>query len=176
MDDTARDSARYRAFISYSHKDSRFGHRLHRQLEGYAVPRRVGGRPASYGPVPARLAPIFRDREELSAAGNLSEQVREALAESGALIVVCSPSAVATQWVGREIELFRQLHPDRPILAALIDGEPQDAFPPALRFAPDGVTPIEPLAADFRPAADGERLALLKLIAGVLGIGVDALD
>jgi tetratricopeptide (TPR) repeat protein len=175
MDDTARDSARYRAFISYSHKDSRFGHRLHRRLEGYAVPRRLVGRPAAHGPVPARLAPIFRDREELSAAGNLSEQVREALAESGALIVVCSPSAVASQWVGREIELFRELHPDRPILAALIDGEPQDAFPNALRFAPDGVTPIEPLAADFRPAADGERLALLKLIAGVLGIGVDEL-
>ncbi|MDB5471320.1 MAG: hypothetical protein JWR84_2880 [Caulobacter sp.] len=160
--DMGNGRAGYRAFISYSHRDDAFAGRLHRRLEAYVLPRRLGtGR---------RLAPIFKDREELPAARDLSEQVRAALAVSDCLIVVCSPDAAASPWVGREIELFRELRPDRPILAALIRGEPAEAFPPAL--AEGGV---EPLAADFRKAADGERLALLKLVAGIAGVGVDEL-
>ena len=34
---------------------------------------------------------------------------------------------------------------------------------------------VEPLAADFRSGGDGYRLGLLKLIAGILGIGLDEL-
>ncbi|WP_271066404.1 toll/interleukin-1 receptor domain-containing protein [Caulobacter sp. NIBR1757] len=154
--------AQYRAFISYSHRDAVFAARLHRRLEGYVLPKRLGaGR---------RLTPIFKDREELPAAHDLSAQVRAALAVSECLIVVCSPDAAASPWVGREIELYRELHPDRPILAALIRGEPAEAFPPTLA---DGS--VEPLAADFRKSADGERLALLKLVAGIAGVGVDQL-
>jgi hypothetical protein len=154
---------RYRAFISYSHRDAVFAARLHRRLEGYVLPKRLGA-------AGRRLTPIFKDREELPAAQDLSVQVRAALAASDCLVVACSPDAAASPWVGREIELFRELHPDRPILAALIRGEPAEAFPPAL--ATGG---IEPLAADFRKEADGERLALLKLVAGIAGVGVDQL-
>lgn len=157
----AADGARYRAFISYSHKDAAFANRLHRRLEGYTLPRQVGGR---------RLSPVFKDREELPAAHDLSVQVRAALADSGCLIVICSPDAAASPWVGREIEIFKGLHPDRPILAALLRGDPGQAFPPAL--AADG---LEPLAADFRKSGDGKRLALLKLAAGIAQVGVDQL-
>lgn len=161
-DGSGVSGARYRAFISYSHRDAVFAARLHRRLEGYVLPKRLGaGR---------RLTPIFKDREELPAAHDLSAQVRAALAASDCLIVVCSPDAAASPWVGREIALFRELHPERPILAALIRGEPAEAFPPAL--AAGGV---EPLAADFRKEADGERLALLKLVAGIAAVGVDQL-
>ncbi len=161
-DGSGAASVRYRAFISYSHRDAAFAGRLHRRLEGYVLPKRLGA--------DRRLTPIFKDREELPAAHDLSTQVRAALAVSDCLIVVCSPDAAASPWVGREIDLFRELHPDRPILAALIRGEPAEAFPPALA---DGGA--EPLAADFRKEADGERLALLKLIAGIAGVGVDQL-
>ena len=119
--------------------------------------------------------PIFRDREELPAAHDLSTEVRAALKASRSLIVVCSPSSAASQWVGREIEVFRELHPDRPILAAVRDGEPADCFPKALYGTGPGSTAIEPLAADFRRGRDGEHLGLLKLVAGVLGLGVDEL-
>jgi hypothetical protein len=163
--------ARYRAFVSYSHRDAAFGRRLHRRLEGYRLPRRLVGRTTPMGPAPARLAPVFRDREELSAAGDLTAEVRAALAESAALVVVCSPAAAASPWVGREIKLFRELNPGRPILAALAEGEPSEAFPPALA-GPGGA---EPLAADFRREGDGARLALLKLVAGVLGLRLDEL-
>ena len=173
MGDGVGDGARYRAFISYSHVDKAFGRRLHRRLERYALPRRLVGRLTPSGPAPARVAPVFRDRDELPAAGDLTAEVRAALAASGALVVVCSPAAAASPWVAREIDLFRELHPDRPVLAALVGGEPADAFPPALTRI--GALPVEPLAADFRREGDGPRLALLKLVAGVLGLGLDEL-
>jgi hypothetical protein len=164
---------KYRAFISYSHRDAAFGRRLHRRLEGYRVPRRVVGRETALGPVARRLAPIFRDREELAAATDLTKEVEEALRRSGALVVVCSPAAAASIWVGREIEVFRSLNPTRPVLAALIEGEPYEAFPKSLSLYADAQS--EPLAADFREGRDGARLALLKLVAGIIGIGLDEL-
>lgn len=168
------DTRRYKAFISYSHKDAQHGRWLHRRLESYRLPRRLIGLKTERGIVPARLAPIFRDREELPAAGDLSDKVRAALAVSETLIVVCSPNAAASPWVAREISLFRELHPDRPILAALIEGEPSEAFPEAMRMSHEGGA-IEPLAADLRRESDGKRLGLLKLVAGLTGVGLDTL-
>ncbi|RAK63738.1 toll/interleukin-1 receptor domain-containing protein [Phenylobacterium kunshanense] len=173
MEERTPGEARYRAFVSYSHRDQAFGRRLHRWLERYAVPRRLVGRVTARGTTPKRVAPVFRDREELSAAHDLTAEIREALANSGALIVVCTPNAAASPWVAREIELFRELHPDRPVLAALADGEPAEAFPAPLTMTGDARA--EPLAADFRQTGDGPRLALLKLVAGVLGLGLDEL-
>ncbi len=165
--------ARYRAFISYSHADAVWGRRIHRGLETYALPKKLIGTTTERGDVPAKLSPIFRDREELSAGVDLSEQVQAALAASDALIVVCSPRAKASFWVGKEIETFRALYPNRPIFAALVEGEPVEAFPDALvRY---GDREAEPIAADFRKTADGARLAKLKLVAGLTGVKLDAL-
>ena len=175
MGDGRADELRYTAFLSYSHKDAAAAGRVHRRLETYRMPRRLVGAETPRGPVPARLAPIFRDREELPAATDLSATVREALAQSGALIVLCSPAAAASLWVAEEIETFRRIHPDRPILAAVLEGDPPDCFPQVLRaFGRDG-TWHEPLATDLRRHRDGPRLGLLKLVAGITGIGLDAL-
>jgi tetratricopeptide (TPR) repeat protein len=95
--------------------------------------------------------------------------VREALAESSALIVVASPDAAKSHWVEREIALFRELHPEAPVLVALAAGEPAQAIPEALRSGP------EPLAADFRKLGDGKRLAFLKIVAGLADLPLDAL-
>jgi tetratricopeptide (TPR) repeat protein len=171
MDEGDGGPARYRAFISYSHQDAAAGRHLHRRLERYLVPRRLVGRATARGPVPPRLGPIFRDREDLAAADSLSEEVRAALAGSACLIVVCSPAARQSPWVSREVELFRSLHPDRPVLAALIGGTPADSFPDAL--LEDAAR--EPLAADLQPGGDGPRLGFLKLVAGVVGVGLDEL-
>lgn len=171
MDEGGGGPARYRAFISYSHQDAAAGRRLHRRLEGYVLPKRLVGRPTPRGPVPRRLGPIFRDREDLPAADNLSDEVRAALAGSASLIVICSPAARQSPWVSREVELFRSLHPDRPVLAALISGTPAQAFPDALVAN----AAREPLAADLQAAGDGPRLGFLKLVAGVVGVGLDEL-
>jgi tetratricopeptide (TPR) repeat protein len=174
-DGAAGEGARYWAFISYSHRDAAFGRSLHRRLENYVLPRRLVGRAVAGSVVPRRLAPIFRDREEFAAAHDLSAEVRAALKASRSLIVVCSPQAAASQWVGREVEVFRELHPDAPVLAAVRAGEPADCFPTALRRVGANGVEIEPLAADFRRGRDGEHLGLLKLVAGVLDLGLDEL-
>lgn len=160
----------YVAFISYSHKDAAIGRWLHRKLEGYRLPRRLAGTEGEDGEVPARLTPIFRDRDELPAAGDLSEKVRAALAASRNLIVLCSPHSAASIWVSKEISTFRALHPGRPIFTAIVEGEPEQCFAPALR---EGAA--EPLAADLRKQGDGRRLGILKLVAGLAGVGLDAL-
>lgn len=160
---------RYRAFLSYSHADERIARRLHRWLETYRLPARVAGRQTPRGEAPRRLTPIFRDRNELPASHDLDEQVRTALGQSAALIVLCSPAARASRWVAEEIAHFRRIHPDRPVLAALLSGEPDEAFPSPL--TDDG---REPIAADFRKGGDG-KLARLKLVAGLTGVGLDEL-
>ena len=177
MEERGAGELRYRAFLSYSHKDSAAAARLHRRLETYRMPRRLVGSSTVRGtvPVPDRLWPIFRDRDELPAATDLSETVREALAQSGSLIVLCSPHAATSLWVAEEIETFQRLYPERPILAAIIEGDPPGCFPAALRaFGQDG-TWHEPLATDLRREGDGPHLGLLKLVAGITGVRLDAL-
>ena len=158
----------YRAFISYSHADAPFARWLHARLETYRLPGDVA-RLAPAGEPKGRLGPIFRDREELPASEDLSAAVRAALAASDVLVVLCSPEARASPWVRREIELFREVGPARPILAAIVRGEPGEAFPEALL---DG---REPLAADLRKQGDGRRLGFLKIVAGIADVPLDAL-
>lgn len=161
----------YRAFISYSHRDDAAAKSLHKRLETYRLPKKLIGQSGERGPIPERLTPIFRDLDELSAADDLTVEIKAALARSATLIVLCSPGAKASKWVNLEIETFRALHGNtRPVLAALIEGEPADAFPLALI-----ANGQEPVAADFRKNRDGKSLALLKLVAGMAGAPLDAL-
>lgn len=165
---TQRAAARrFAAFISYSHADADAASKLQRKLERYRLPKRIADAQTNNA---ASLGPIFRDREDLAAAASLSAAIRDAIERAEALVVICSPDAAASPWVAAEIELFRALHPDRPILAALFSGEPASSFPPAL--VADG---NEPLAADLRPDGDGEQLGFLKIVAGILGVPLDTL-
>src|SRR5512132_2812 len=181
---------RYIAFLSYSHRDRQIAEWLHRELETYRVPKHMIGTATPLGPVPARLHPIFKDREELSAAGSLNEAIRSALGSASALIVVCSPASAASPWVNEEIRNFKQLNGDARVFAVIAGGEPwasrvpgqeeQECFPPAMRFvvAPDGTitdVPAEPIAADLRPEGDGKRVGKLKVVAGLIGVGLDEL-
>jgi len=183
-------TARYWAFLSYSHKDSETADWLHGALEKYAVPRSLVGNDSPYGPIPARFSPIFRDRHELAAASDLGHTIREALAASRCLIVLCSPDAAQSRWTNEEIIAFKKRHPSGCVLAAIVDGEPfaselpghegEECFPPALRQRfdsrgrPTGKR-AEPIAADLRPTGDGRQLGLLKIVAGMLGVGLDDL-
>lgn len=168
---------KYRAFISYSHGDEVWAKWLHRALESYRVPKKLVGALTSAGEVPARIRPVFRDREDFSSASDLSESVKQVLAESENLIVICSPNAAASRWVGEEIREFARLRRKARIFCLVVGGEPdpkgtdESCFPPVLGEI--GLT--EPLAADVRSWADGKRLALLKLISGMMGVRLDDL-
>jgi len=171
---------RYRAFISYSHQDQSWGKWLQKALEAYRVPRHLVGQAGEYGKIPPRLAPVFRDREDLSSGADLTGSVNEELEQSESLIVICSPSAAASRYVNEEIRYFQSLGRARRIYALIVDGDPQSkdpeqfCFPASLIEGPDG-TVHEPLAADARKWADGRHLSQLKLIAGILGIRLDDL-
>ncbi len=173
MVDGGRSKARrFSAFVSYSSEDVAFTRRLHKWLETYRLPRSL--RSSTEGSPPERLKPLFRDMDELTAFYDLTTAVRDALAQSDFLIVVCSQNAAQSEWVGREIEYFRELRGDGHILAVLIDGTPATAFHPALLKVADGRT-LEPLAADFRPEGGSRRLAMLKLVAALSGAELDQL-
>ena len=152
------------------------------------MPPRLVGKPGAHGPIERRIGTVFRDREELSAGANLSETLNDALEHSEYLIVVCSPAARASRWVDMEIAQFRKTHGSDRILCYIVDGEPLAAndpatahlecFPAALGYLQaDGneESAAEPVAADRRDSGDGPRLAKLKIVSGLLGIGLDEL-
>ena len=185
-----RPDARYFAFLSYSHKDSELADWLHRELEQFRVPSALVGRITEHGAIPRRLAPIFRDERELAAAGDLGEEIEEALSSSHFLIVLCSPNAARSHWTNAEIDTFKRTRPDGCVLAAIADGEPfaslspdsgsEECFPPALLFRYDRLgrptaKRAEPLAADLRGDGEAKRTGFLKLVAGMLGVGLDEL-
>ena len=168
---------KYSAFISYNHKDRDWAVWLHRALERYRVPRRLWGRPAPWGEIGPRLPPVFRDRDELATSADLAASVRDGLAESATLIVICSPHSARSRWVDEEIRTFVELGRSSSIRLIIVDGEPH-AADPAVECLPPSLTrdgAPEPLAADVRKEADGKHGAKLKILAGMLGVSYDEL-
>ena len=182
------DQFKYWALISYSHADAKWGDWLHTALETYRVPTRLVRKAQSKGAVPKRIFPIFRDREELATSSSLGENIEQGLRLSRALVVICSPRSANSRWVNQEIKLYKNMGREGRILCLIIDGEPNapvgsgllECFPPAVRFKLNREGEIsdeaaEPLAADVREGKDGKRNALLKLIAGIIGVPFDEL-
>lgn len=180
----------FRAFISYSHRDKAWADWLHKSLETYRVPLQLAEKQTAHGTIPRRLHPIFRDREELASATDLGRKVNEALAQSQNLIVICSPASATSRWVNEEVLSYKRMGRGERIFCLIVDGEPnasdlpgretEACFCPALRFRLDAngqptTERTEPIAADARPGKDGKANARLKLIAGMLDVGFDAL-
>ena len=187
---TPAESPRYFAFISYSHQNQRWADWLHKALETYRVPSRLVGQTTSAGVIPPRIAPIFRDRDELASSSDLGRTVNAAIAQSRSLIVICSPASAQSRWVNEEVLAFKRLGGSDRIFCCIVDGEPnasdmpgreaEECFAPALRYTlgADGqptTQRTEPIAADAREGKDGKANAKLKLIAGLLDVGFDAL-
>lgn len=171
------DSRRYKAFISYSHSDEQWARWLQRSLERYRLPKSLLEKNPE---LPKRLFPVFRDRDELASGGDLSDSIRQAMDDSEALVVICSPAARNSRWVNEEIRRFRASGRGDRIFCLLVAGSPEPgapdcAFPPALILGDNGEVLHEPLAADATPKGDGKRNAMLKIAAGLLHVGVDEL-
>ena len=181
---------RYFAFLSYSHKDEELANWLHCELEEFRVPSNLVGRLTENGAIPKRLTPVFRDAHELAAADDLGDEILTAIAASHFLVVLCSPNAARSHWTNAEIAAFKRTRPEGCVLAAIASGEPfaseipgreaEECFPPALRQKfdrrgrPTGKR-AEPLAADLREDGESRRLGFIKLVAGMLGVGLDDL-
>lgn len=180
---SASGVAGYRAFISYSHADARFAARLHRWLETYRLPRRLVDQHLADTAEPGHLRPIFRDRDELSAAGQLSDVLQDVLARSRFLIVILSANAARSTWVAEEVRQFKMMGRADRILAIVApdaQGPVPGLMPATLAHAVDAQGRLlermqEPIAADARKDGDGLRLARLKLVGGLTGLPLDAL-
>ncbi|MFN5997824.1 MAG: toll/interleukin-1 receptor domain-containing protein [Paracoccaceae bacterium] len=164
-------SHRFRAFISYSHADKRWGIWLHGALEGYRIPRALGTGDRS-------LRPVFRDDAELAASADLGAAITDALSRSDAMIVICSPRSAQSHWVDKEIRQFQALGRGERIFGLIVDGIPHDTwancFPPAFDLPGEGeANSAEPLAIDLR--AHGRHDSLLKILAGLLKVDYDRL-
>ncbi len=133
----------YRAFLSYSHSDRIAAWRWRRHTaEHFSIDPDLIGRRTPIGPVPPRLRPIFHDRQDFPAGGELGVLTREALEQSRR----ADPAGIADRrpqraYVNEEVRQFRHRHPDRPVVAIIVKGRPndpaQECFPPAYRFALD---------------------------------------
>ncbi|NEZ04274.1 TIR domain-containing protein [Wenzhouxiangella sp. XN201] len=169
---------KYWAYLSYAHADEQQARRVHRRIESFRVPRSLRGQEIAGQVVGARLRPLFRDRDDLASSGDLRDSLEAALRESGALIVLCSPAAATSKWVNQEIRTFVAVHGTARVFPLIVAGEPNsggedECFPPALRG--QGLDGLEPIAGDLRAHADGPRDGVLKIVAGLLGVGFDAI-
>lgn len=181
----------YKAFISYSWADKAWAGWLHRALETYHTPKELIDQAGAHGPVPARLHPIFKDREEEAAGHGITAAIEAGMAASEFLIVICSPRSAKSEWVSKEVAWFKRNRDPTKILAMVVDGEPgasfipgreaEECFPQTLLFRVDNqLSPTSeredaPLAADARRDGDGRNGAKLKLAAAMLGVGLDDL-
>ena len=161
------NSREYWAFISYRHLDNQDAGRewatwIAREIETYAVPSDLVGTKTPRGDIiPERLYPVFRDEDELSAGADLSSPIYQALRNSKSLVVICSPRALGSRYVGNEISYYKSLGRASGVLAMMIEGEPhagdeRECFPKELKHAVDSdgeldtTSDVEPVAADFR--------------------------
>lgn len=179
----------YAAFISYRHlsRDAEIAQQVQKAIEAHRLPHNIAlddpSRSTAHRKNKRILGKCFRDEDELAASHSLPDSIREALAASRTLVVICSPETQESPWVQREIEMFGQLHGRERIICVLAAGSPEESIPPILktRMVPDasGVLremPAEPLAADLRPEAKAKRKAeLLRIIAAVAGCSYDDL-
>lgn len=184
--------ARYGAFISYNRRDIDVAAWIHRRLEAYRIPGSLVGGTAS-GSTGRGIGKVFLDRKDLSVAQDVGSEVRENLERSDALIVLCSPRSAQSRYVNEEIRHFKSMGRGHRIFAVVLDGEPnaasipgrdpaQECFPHALLYTigADGqIADVreqqDPLAADLRDGGDGRETGFLKLVAGLINVGLDDL-
>ncbi len=187
---TSQPVFRYRAFLCYSHRDSAWADWLHHALESFPIPTRLVGIETGAGTIPRKLAPVFRDRDELPSATNLSAKVSDALAQSANLVVICSPYAAQSAWVDEEVRTFQRSGTQRSYLLphrrrrarceplGRARARRVHSFGAHASFDASGHETderLDPIAADARPGMDGKANARTKLVAGLLGVDLDDL-
>jgi hypothetical protein len=110
---SSRAAVVYDAFISYSHaKDKPVATALRSVVQKLGKPWYRG-----------RALRVFRDDTSLSATPHLWPSIEQALGQSRFLILLASPEAAASRWVGREIAYWLDHNSADTILIALTDGE-----------------------------------------------------
>jgi hypothetical protein len=155
---------KYKAFISYNHKDSKEAISLHRRIEAYRIPKAV--RKTTSPEFPKRIKPVYLDNDESNPGKDLNDVMSGFLNESDSLIVVCSPNSAKSEYVDFEVNTFKDKN--RKIIPYIIAGCPSDdpeknCYPHSLNKKTTGIL-LEEL---------GRQKALVKVVAGIFDIDFD---
>jgi WD40 repeat protein len=169
------------AFVSYSHAaDGQLAPALQDGLQRLAKPwYRV------------RALHVFRDETGLATNPHLWASIQDALDDSAWFVLLASPAAASSEWVGREVERWLATKPLDHVLVVVTDGEwfwdttteqlRGDAVPAALR----DVVHEEPRHLDLRWARSATdldlrnsrfRAAIADLAAPMHGVAKDELE
>ena len=111
---------KYFAFISYNSKDTEWGKRIQKKLEGYKMPATLC---SEHGWKRKPINPVFFAPTDIQ-PGGLTEELQERLKSSHNLIVICSPNSAKSEWVGKEIEFFHNLGRTKQIYFFIVGGIP----------------------------------------------------
>lgn len=141
---------KYVAFISYRHlkPDAEIAQKIHTMIETFKLPKefKVNGKQPTFR--------VFRDREELTTK-DLAESLDEALRSSQFLIVICSKRLPKSEWCNKEVQQFIEMNGVDRVIPVLIEGEPSESYPYALRGIDVDGNQIEDakeiLGAELRP-------------------------
>lgn len=163
----------YYAFVSYSREDEKWAKWVAHEMDNFKLPTALNGKE-----LPNSLRKVFRDVDELS-AGNLPEQIHNALSTSENLVVICSPHSAKSKWVDEEIKEFIKIKGDKTnkIFPFIIDGTPfsndsnDECFPESLR----NLSSKDERVGGNVNEQGGREAALIKVIAGMLEVSFDSL-
>lgn len=163
---------KYFAFISYKREDEKWAKWLQHRLEHYHLPTNVRKNNPS---LPQHIRPVFKDTSEL-AAGVLADEIYDALDNSKYLIVICSPRAAQSKWVGKEVQTFIDMGRSGKIIPFIIGGKPfsesqeEECFPTALLGLPKEQ---ELLGVNVNEM--GREAAVVKVVARMFDLKFDTL-
>lgn len=158
----------YYAYISYAPEDEKRAKWLQQKLSHYTIPTAI--RKSSPGRMPKKVSPIYR-KPPAAMADSEARQPRQELSDSRYLIVICSLDSARSEVVDREIRQFKEMGREDRIIPFIVAGEPdgpngEECFPPSLRGT--GL-----LGASLNELSEEE--ALIKIVAGLLGLKFDML-
>ena len=159
----------YYAFISYKREDEKWAKWLQNKLENYKLPAVIRKEKSD---LPKEIRPIFRDKTGME-AGTIIDTIQEKLKRSQYLIVICSPQAAQSNWVGTEINAFIEMGRSDRIIPFIVDGVPnsndsRECFHPHIKEKIP-----EPLGINIKEI--GKQQAFVKTAAKLLNIRFEVL-